>query len=100
VLGWAWAFAFENVSLTTLSAAAYPVLFVGILSSALTFVLMAVAVRHIPATHATILLSTETLFAAAAGHTLLAERLTTIGWLGAALVLAAVLMIQVKPKQS
>ena len=98
VLGWTSALFFDTITWPNIQAAAIPILYVGILSSAVTFVLMAIAVRHIPAAHATILLSTETLFAAAAGHVMLGERLTIIGWLGAALVMAAVLLIQWKSK--
>ena len=97
VLGWVSALMFDTISLSSIQAAMVPILYVGILSSALTFVLMAIAVRHIPATHATILLSTETLFAAAAGYVMLDERLTAVGWLGAGMMIAAIIMIQMKP---
>jgi drug/metabolite transporter (DMT)-like permease len=96
VLGWASALMFDSITWPQIEAALFPILFVGVLSSALTFVMMAIAVRHIPASHATILLSTETLFATAAGHIMLGERLTVLGWMGAALVMGAVVLIQWK----
>ncbi len=55
---------------------------------------MANVVRHIPASRASILLSTEVLFGAAAGFIMLGERLSPIGWAGAALMFCAILMIQ------
>ena len=39
----------------------------------------------------------ETLFAAAAGAILLGERLTPIGWMGAGLMFAATILVQIAP---
>ena len=99
-LGWGSSLIFESHSWGALKSAAPAILYVGVFSSALTFVLMAIAVRHIPATHATVLLSTETLFAAAAGYVMLGERLKPIGWIGAALMLSAILLIQLGGKNT
>jgi drug/metabolite transporter (DMT)-like permease len=100
VLGWSSALLLEDIRWTSIVAAAPALLFVGILSSALTYALIAMAVRHIPTTTATLLLSTETLFAAGMGYVMLGERLTLVGWLGAALLLAAVVLVQWKAKES
>jgi drug/metabolite transporter (DMT)-like permease len=96
ILGWSSAAVVEPITWTALKAAAPALLFVGILSSALTYALIAMAVRHIPTTTATLLLSTETLFAAGMGYVMLGERLPLIGWAGAGLLLAAVVMVQWK----
>jgi drug/metabolite transporter (DMT)-like permease len=96
ILGWGSAALLEPVTWAALKAAAPALLFVGILSSALTYALIAIAVRHIPTTTATLLLSTETLFSAAMGYVMLGERLTLIGWGGAALLLCAVVLVQWK----
>jgi drug/metabolite transporter (DMT)-like permease len=69
------------------------IVYVGLLSTAFTFALMALALKHMPAPRASVLLSTETLFAAAAGYILLGERLSLIGWVGAILILMAVLVL-------
>ena len=91
--------AFEVVSVSAINAAAPSLLFVGAIASALTYALMANVVRYIEASRAAVLLSTEVLFAAALGYVLLGERLGPINWLGAAVVFAAVLMVQLaKPK--
>lgn len=74
------------------------VLYVGLLSTALTFGLMAIALQTVPAPRASILLSLETLFAALAGYTLLGERLDPLGWVGAALILSAVALLQFRRK--
>jgi len=68
------------------------------LSSALTFTLLAVAMKRTPASEAAVLVSMETVFAALAGALLLGERLPPIGWVGAALLFAASLLVQLAPR--
>ena len=85
---------FEKIEGAAIAETALPLLYIGILSSAFTFALMANVVRHIPASRASILLSTEVLFGAASGFIMLGERLSPIGWAGAALMFSAILMIQ------
>ncbi|NJM29943.1 MAG: DMT family transporter [Rhizobiales bacterium] len=94
------AFAFEDVSWTAIKGGALPILYVGVISSALTFTMMATAVRYIPASRASILLSSEVVFGAAAGVVLLGERLPFTGWLGAALVMLAILLIQTQRRKT
>ena len=91
---------FEKIEVAAITAAALPLLYVGILSSAFTFALMANVVRHIPASRASILLSTEVLFGAASGFIMLDERLSLIGWVGAALMFCAILMIQTASRRT
>ena len=88
------ALALEPLSLAQLRAAAVEIAFVGLLSSALTFTLLTIAMQHTPPSEAAIIVGTETLFAAAAAYLLLAERLTALGWLGAILILGASLLVQ------
>jgi drug/metabolite transporter (DMT)-like permease len=85
---------FEAIKLRSLLTAAIPLLYVGVLSTAFTFGLMAIALQTVPAPRASILLSTETVFAAMAGYLFLGERLAPIGWVGAAFILLAVIVIQ------
>lgn len=87
-------FAFEAPSLEGLMRAGAEILYVGLLSSALTFTLLAVALRYTPPAEAAVLVSLETVFAALAGALLLGERLPLIGWLGAALIFGASLVVQ------
>ena len=95
VLGLASAFAFEAFSLDDVVRAFDAILYVGVLSTAITFTLMAVALQRTPAPRATILLSTEVVFSSAAGYFLLGERLPLMGWMGALLIIAAVLLVRV-----
>jgi drug/metabolite transporter (DMT)-like permease len=89
---------FEPISVPALASASGAILYVGVLSSALTFTLLAVAMKHTPASEAAVLVSMETVFAAIAGALLLGERLSPIGWLGAGLLFAASLLVQLAPR--
>jgi drug/metabolite transporter (DMT)-like permease len=89
----------ENVSLAALASAKGEILYVGLLSSALTFTLLTAALKYAPASEAAVIVSTESLFAALAGALLLGERMPSIGWLGAAFIMAAVVLVQVGPRK-
>lgn len=97
VLSGAAALIFETPSWAAIVAAWPSILFVGVLSSAVTFTILAASLRHTPPSEAAIVVSTETLFAAGAGVIFLGERLPVIGWVGAALMFGAVLLVQLGP---
>ena len=88
------AFLWEPVSTAALRAAAVDILYVGMLSTALTFTVFAVALRATSPTEAAIIISTDTLFAALGAWLFLGERLTASGVVGAAAILAAILIVQ------
>jgi len=87
----------ETTTLDGLRAAAIDIAYVGLLSSALTFTLLTVALQYTPPSEAAIIVSMETLFAALAAYLVLGERLPPIGWVGAALILSATLLLQLWP---
>lgn len=91
--------AFETVSLTAVRAAAMEIAYVGLLSSALTFTILTMALRYAPASEAAVIISTESVFAALAGALLLGERLPPLAWVGCGLILAAVLLVQLAPSR-
>lgn len=97
VLGLLGAVLFEVVSVEGLRRASIDIIYVGVLSSAVTFTLMTAALQHTPPSEAAVIVSTEVLFAAAAAYLVLGERLTPIGWAGAALILLAILIVQAAP---
>lgn len=72
-------------------------LYTGVLSTALAFTLQAVAQQYVPAANAAIILSAESLFAALGGALLLGERLTPVGYAGAALIFVAILVVETVP---
>lgn len=87
----------ETVSSEKLANAWVEIAYVGLLSSALTFTLFSIALRHTGPSEATIIVSTETLFAAFGAWWLLGEQLPPIGWAGAGLILLATLAVQLGP---
>jgi drug/metabolite transporter (DMT)-like permease len=87
----------EHLSGGALRAAAAAIVYTGVLSGALTFTLLAWAMKYTSSAEAAVLTSTESLFSALAGALLLGEQLPLLGWLGAALMLGAVLLVQLAP---
>ncbi len=86
----------EPISMAAIWRSLPAVLYVGLLSSAATFGLMALALRHIAAPRASLLLCCETVIAALAGYALLGERLAWTRWAGAALILFSVLIVRLR----
>lgn len=93
----AWALAFEPFTLAQIEAAWWPILYTGAVSVGLAFTAQVVAQRHAEAADAAIILSSETVFAALFGAWLLGERLDGQGLLGCALILGALLAVQLLP---
>jgi drug/metabolite transporter (DMT)-like permease len=90
---------FEDVTLAGLRAAAWPICYGGLLSVGLAYTLQVVAQRDAKPTHAAILLSFESVFAALGGAVVLGEHLGTRGMLGCALMFTGVVASQVWPKK-
>jgi len=88
----------ETITLEKLADAWVEIAYVGLLSSALTFTLFSIALRYTEPSQATIIVSTETLFAAFGAWLILGERLPLIGWAGAGLILFATLLVQIAPQ--
>lgn len=84
----------ETVTLDRLWRAAPEIAYVGLLSSALTFTILTIALKHTPPAEASIIISSESLIAALAGALLLGERLTPVAWFGAGLIVVATVAVQ------
>jgi drug/metabolite transporter (DMT)-like permease len=97
VLAAAGAFSLETVTVDGLRGAAVDMAFVGLVSGALTFTLLTIALQYTPPSEAAIIVSTETIFAALAAYLVLGERLSMLGWTGAALIAFATLLVQLAP---
>ena len=91
------AFVFETPTLAGLSAIWVEFLYVGVMSTAVAFTLQAIAQQHVPAANAAIVLSAESLFAALGGALILGERLSPIGYAGAALIFFAIIVVEAVP---
>jgi drug/metabolite transporter (DMT)-like permease len=95
-IGLAGAIAFETIALEALHRAAVDILYVGVLSSALTFTLFAAAMRRTSPSEAMIIVSTEAPLAALAAWLMRGETLSWLPACGAALILAAALNIHLR----
>jgi len=80
-----------------LVAAAPLILFAGIVSGALAYTIQIFAQAHTPPAEAALILALESVFAALAGALLLGERLTAVGALGCALILAGAFAVEIGP---
>lgn len=89
--------AFEPGAEQTIAPAAVSIIFSGVFATAAAYTLQFAAQRHAPPTHATVLMSTEAVFAAGFGWMLLGEGLGAEGWAGGVLMLAGALVSQLWP---
>lgn len=94
VLSLVTAFIIETISLRSLLQAAVPILYGGLVSVGIAYTLQVVGQEHAHPTHAAIILSLETVFAAVGGWLILDEVLSTRGLTGCALMLAGMLLSQ------
>lgn len=86
---------FEQPRLDGILAAAAPILYGGVLSVGVAYTLQVVAQQHAPPSHAAILLSLESVFAALGGAVILGERLGARETVGCALMFAGMIVSQV-----
>ena len=97
----AWALAVglavEPVGAPGVARALVPIVYTGVLSVGLGFTLQVVAQRHSRPADSAIVLSSETVFAAAFGALFMGDRIGAAGLGGCALILACVLMVQLQP---
>ena len=92
------AFFLETITLTAIREAAIPILYGGIGSVGAGYTLQVVVQRRAHPSHAAILLSLESAFAALGGWWLLNEFLSTRGMIGCTLMLTGMLISQLWPK--
>ena len=97
VLGLGLGLMFETPSLASALAAWREIAYTGVLSGGLAFTLQSVAQAHTPPSDAAIIMSMESVFAASFGALILGERLDPSAWIGAGLILCAVLVVQLVP---
>ncbi|MDC9825624.1 DMT family transporter [Devosia sp. ZB163] len=91
------AFLFETPSLAAIGNGWIELLYAGLLSTAVAFTLQAVAQQYVPPANAAIILAAEGLFAAIGGALFLSERLTPIGYAGAAMIFFAIVLVEAVP---
>lgn len=98
VLGCAAGILFEPVSLAAIKGALPEILYAGLFSSGIAFIFQNVAQRYTTAPQAAIFLSSEALFAALFGVMLLGETISPAGYVGCAIIFAAMLAVELVPE--
>ncbi|MCB1427479.1 MAG: DMT family transporter, partial [Notoacmeibacter sp.] len=91
------ALALEPWNLAAIRLAAPEILYAGVFAGGIAFTIQAVAQRHTTAPQAAIFLSSEAVFAALFGALFLGERLGLQGYAGCALMLTAMLAVEIVP---
>lgn len=89
---------FEPFSFAAVGASIKEILYVGLVSSGLAFVLQVIAQRYTTAPQTAIFLSTEALFGAFFASIFLGETIPQIGYFGCALIFIAILMVELVPE--
>ena len=72
-----------------------PLLYTGVLSTAVAFSIQIIAQKNAPSTDAAVIMSSEALFAAIAGFLLLGEILTTPQYIGCGLIFLSIILVQI-----
>ena len=89
--------ALETTNAHGVAQALGAIVYTGVLSVGFAFTLQVVALRHAHAADAAIVLSSETVFAAAFGAVFMGDRIGPTGLAGCALILGCVLLVQLQP---
>ena len=97
VCGTVLGFIIEQPGLMDIRSGMFGILYAGLLSTGVGFTLQVVAQRFTHEADAAIILSSETVFAAIAGFLLLGERLSRVEMLGAILIFAGIIAVQLLP---
>lgn len=89
--------AIEQPSFADVQSGLFGILYAGVLSTGIGFTLQVVAQRYTHEADAAIILSSETVFAAAAGFIFLGERLNNLECFGAGLIFFGIMAVQLLP---
>ncbi len=87
----------EPISISGIRDGILPILYGGLMSVGVAYTLQVVAQKDAPPAHAAVILSLETVFAAVAGWILLGEGLSLRALIGCMLMLAGMLLVQLRP---
>lgn len=92
------AIAFEPINMEAISGSLREILYVGIVSSGIAFVLQVVGQRYTTAPQAAIFLSSEALFGASLAALILHETIPPAGYAGCAIIFLAMLLVELVPE--
>jgi drug/metabolite transporter (DMT)-like permease len=96
---WLAAIITETIVIDKIFAALIPILYAGIMSTGIAFTLQVVAQRHAHPTHASIVMSTEAVFAVLGGYLFLDETLPLRNLAGCALMLTGMIISQLNERK-
>ena len=99
VLNWILALFTEDISFAAISMAAIPIAYCGCMSVGVAYTCQVLGQKYSEPTSASIILSTESVFAAIGGAILLHERMAPLAYLGCVLILAGIVLSQLKFKE-
>ncbi|MBR3107135.1 MAG: DMT family transporter [Clostridia bacterium] len=94
MLNWIFAFVFEHPSRDSLFQAMIPILYTGVMSTGVGYLFQAMGQKGCRPAFAALIMSLESVFCVIAGAVMLGERMNARGYIGCALMLAAVLIAQ------
>ncbi len=97
VLGLASAFIFEDITLSALWTARYPLLYAGVLSVGVAYTLQVVAQKNADPNYAVIILSTESVFGAVGGVIFGTDSIPMLGYFGCVLMFVGIICSQIEP---
>lgn len=86
---------FDAAPFTGMTEAVVPLLYGGLVSVGIAYTLQVVGQRHALATHASLIMATESVFGALGGALLLGENMGLRGYLGAGLMIAGIVISQI-----
>ncbi len=89
----------EHPTLASLKAALIPILYTGLISSAVGYTLQIIGQKNVPPALASLLMSLESVFAVLAGWVLLNQYLSVPEMIGCALMFVAIILAQINPKK-
>ncbi len=99
ILGIICALAFESISWEAIKAAGLPILYGGLLSVGVAYTCQIIGQKNADPTYASIILSTESMFAALGGALIMGEILPTKGYIGCIFMFAGIIISQISPKK-
>lgn len=97
VLAMIGAFALEHPTLGAVGSGWIEIVYSGVFSTGVAFTLQAIGQQYVPPANAAIVLSSESLFAAFGGAVILGERLPPLGYVGAAIIFVAIILVEAIP---
>lgn len=99
VMNWILALFTEDISFAALGSAAIPIAYCGFMSVGVAYTCQVLGQKYSEPTSASIILSTESVFAAIGGALILHERMAPLAYVGCASILAGIILTQIKSKE-